>query len=339
MSSAQTRVGVAVIGLGVGEQHARAYLALGRCQVRWLYDLDSSKAQSLSEGLGAGAVATSLEQILEDRDVQIVSIASYDDAHYAHVLAALEAGKHVFVEKPLCRTADELRMIKQAWARHGGRLKLASNLVLRAAPIYRWLKERIQAGDFGEVYAFDGDYLYGRLQKITEGWRKNVEHYSVIEGGGIHLIDLMLWLTGERPKTVSAMGNRICTQDTAFRYDDFVAATMQADSGMVARITANFGSVHRHQHVLRVFGTCATFIYDDAGARYHLTRDPAVTASPVTLPALPVSKGDLIPAFVSAVMNDTHIDADIQSFFDGISLCIACDNALANHSIEEVKYV
>ena len=60
-------------------------------------------------------------------------------------------------------------------------------------------------GVFGRIYAFEGDYLYGRMFKITNGWRRNIPDYSVMTGGGIHLIDLFLWLTGEK--------TRICYDD------------------------------------------------------------------------------------------------------------------------------
>src|SRR6185503_7475057 len=102
-----------------------------------------------------------------------------------------------------------------------------------------------------------------------------VPDYSVMAGGGVHLVDLMLWLTGQQPTTVSAVGNRIATANSRFAYDDFVTATYAFPSGLVGRITANFGCVHRHQHVVRVFGTKGTFIHDDAGARLHWTRDEA----------------------------------------------------------------
>ena len=152
---------------------------------------------------------------------------------------------------------------------------LASNLVLRAAPLYRFAREQASAGSLGKLYAFDGDYLYGRLHKVTDGWRGKVDNYSVMLGGGVHLVDLMLWIAGELPSRVVATGNRISTANTAFRYEDFVAATFEFPSGLVGRITANFGSVHAHQHVVRLFGTEATLIYDDAGARLHRSRDSA----------------------------------------------------------------
>lgn len=340
MTSVARQLGVAVVGLGVGEQHARAFAAHPSCNVRWLYDLDNARAQTLSAALPGSNVARSFEEILECTDVDVVSIASYDDAHFEQVLKALAAGKHVFVEKPVCRTMAELIQMKECWLATGGRLKLRSNLVLRAAPLYRWLRECITAGAFGKLYAFDGDYLYGRLHKITEGWRRDsADGYSVMEGGGVHLIDLLLWLTGERPVAASAVGNRICTKETGFRYNDFVAATLEFESGLIARVTANFGCVHRHQHVIRMFGTEATFLYDDAGPRMCRSRDPAQPPERVQQEPLPGHKGDLIPDFVEAVLADVDDRAETQSFFDGISVCVAADRAAVTGKRELIEYV
>jgi predicted dehydrogenase len=332
------RLGVAVIGLGIGERHARAYHADPRCRLRWVYDHNPDRANVLAVETGA-CTATAYEEILADDQVQIVSLATYDDDHARMVIQALKAGKHVFVEKPLCQTMEQLQEIKQLWSTFNGKLKLASNLILRAAPVYQWLKKRLAAGDFGRIYSFDGEYLYGRLSKLTGGWRSQVENYSIIEGGGIHMIDLMLWLIEERPETVFSMGNRISTEGTGFRYNDFAACTLQMPSGLVARIVANFSCVHRHQHVVRVYGTKGTFLYDDMGARIHWTRDEAVSASPLNLPALPADKGELIPAFVSAVLYDEDIRGQTQAVFDGLRISAACDRALQTNGLETVRYL
>lgn len=332
------KVGVAVIGLGIGERHLRAYDADSRCRIRWVLDHDIDKAKALADETEAG-VGSSYEAILSDANVQIVSIASFDDDHAYQVVQALNAGKHVFVEKPLCQTVEQLQEIQQAWSLHHGKLKLASNLILRAAPAYRWLKDKLMAGELGSIYSFDGEYLYGRLHKITDGWRNSVDNYSVMEGGGVHLIDLMLWLTDERPHFVFSMGNRISTKGTKFRYNDFVASTMQMESGLVGRVVANFASVHRHQHVVKVYGTKGTFIYDDMGARVHWTRDAATDPSPINLSALPADKGDLIPAFVSAVIHDDDIQQQTQAVFDGLSISAACDRALNTQRMEIINYL
>lgn len=314
---------MAVIGLGVGAAHARAYASHPRCAVRWLMDLDPKRAERLAAEVGGG-VARSFEEALED--VEIVSIASYDDAHFEQAFAALRAGRHVFVEKPLCRSEEECRLLRRAWE-EGGRPHLRSNLVLRAAPLYRRLRADVAAGRYGKVYAFDGEYLYGRLWKITEGWRKDVPSYSVMAGGGVHLLDLMTWCLDEWPSSVSAAANRIATEGTAFRYHDYVAATYRFPSGVVGRVTANFACVHPHRHVVRVFGTAATFVHDDAGARIHRARDPG---GPPEIPPeapLPRSKGDLVPSFVDAILSDADPAPGAEREFRLISLVAATDRA------------
>lgn len=338
------QLGVAVIGLGIGEQHARMFATLPTCQVKLLADLDGSRARDLSDAIPGSEVAAGLGEVLSRDDVDVVSIASFDDAHFDQVMQSLEAGKHVFVEKPLCRTVAELARIRGALNQNPS-LHLASNLVLRGADLYRWLRDQIAAGAFGEIYAFDGEYLYGRMHKITEGWRGETEDYSVMLGGGIHMIDLMLWLTGQRPVSVHAMGNRICSRGTSFQYNDYTSATMAFASGMVGRITANFGCVHRHQHVLRIFGTLKTFVLDDAGPRLMTSRDPVtpggevVPPESITLAAKPAHKGALIPAFVDSIVRGlpsrtTELDATL----DAIAIAAACDEAVSAQSQIQIKY-
>ena len=232
-----------------------------------------------------------------------------------------------------------MEIIKQAWIQHRDKLKLSSNLVLRSAPLYQWLKQRIESGDFGQIYAFDGDYLYGRLHKITQGWRNNENNYSVMLGGGVHLVDLMLWLTGEKPSSTYVAGNKICTQGTVFRYYDHISASLTFPSSMLGRITSNSGCVHRHHHVIRVFGTQATFIYDDSGPRLHRTREPCASASQVSYSTLPATKGDLIPALVDAVVYDNDWNQHTQKMFDVISVCVASDVAVTSNFPQEIKYI
>ncbi len=334
--TSRTDLGAAAVGLGVGEQHARALAATPGCALRWVYDLEPAKASQLAAQFGARA-ASCYDDILDDDDVQIVTLASYDDAHYGQTVAALGAGKHVFVEKPLCRSFDELQHVKTAWEQSGRHL--GANLVLRGAPLYQWLRDAIAAGDLGEIYAVDGDYLYGRLHKITDGWRTDVPDYSVMQGGGVHLVDLMLWLTRQRPASVTAAGSGIATRSTAFRYHDFQAATYRFDSGLIGRITANFGAVHPHQHVLKVFGTRASFIYDDRGARLQTSREPGAPPTPIDRSPIPASKGVLIAPFVASILGQGDRCAQAQQEFDLIAACLAADLAAGSGASEAIAYV
>jgi len=337
--SCEDILGVAVIGLGIGERHARTFSNIPGCRLTFLLDLDISRADVLARKFDGCSVAKSYQQILDSKEIDIIVIASHDDAHFGATVEALSAGKHVFVEKPMCRTLDELRTIKSTWLKAEKRLILRSNLILRTAPYYLWLKEQVQNGFLGRLYAIDGDYLYGRIHKIVDGWRAGISDYSVMNGGGLHLIDLAIWISDQRPNEVTAIGNKICTSGGNFRYLDYVAATLEFDSGLIGRITANFGCVHRHQHVLRMFGTNGTAIYDDVGIRIHNTNDPNVSPTIVHKSALPTDKGQLIPAFVDAIKSNDNDSCITQSYFDGLSISIAINNAVRSGRRERIEYV
>lgn len=341
------KLGVAVIGLGVGEKHADAFAKHPDCDLRWLYDIDAAKAREVASRIGKGSVADSFEQCVNDDKVHILLIASYDEAHYEQILAGFNAGKHLFVEKPLVQTEEQLKIIYAEWKKRKGSLKLYSNLILREAPVYKWLKDECSKGNFGEIYSLDADYLYGRFYKLTDSWRGQDPLYSVMEGGGIHMIDLMLWISADRPKTLECFGNRICTErwqhaqnkTLPFMGNDFDSALMRFESGMIANVSSNYGCVHNHQHVLRVFGSEATFIYDDMGARVHRGRDNSPQVELLKMPTLPLHKGDLIPAFVRAVKEDVDWTQTTQEIFDGISICLAAEQSAKENTTVEVHYL
>lgn len=331
------RLRTAVIGLGVGEAHAEAYAAHPQCDLVVVCELSAEKLERAARRFPGVRTTDDAGAVLADPTIDLVSIASFDDAHFEQAVRGLEAGKHIFVEKPLCRSVDELRALRSVWER--SRTAVGSNLVLREAPLYAWVAAAARRGELGRIYAFDGDYLYGRIEKVATGWRKDVDQYSVMQGGGIHLIDLMLWITGERPVSAFALGSRIATAETAFRYQDMIAASYRFTSGLVGRVTANFGCVHPHQHVVRVFGTAATFLHDDRGPRLRTSRDPTDAGQPLHLAAEPARKGALLSRFVDAILRGRYSEADLRRELDVVSVAVAADEAVRSGSEVAVTYV
>lgn len=325
-----------VSGLGVGEQHAKTYLNDLRCALVAFFDTDRSKLAEVGARFAGVELFDSWDRLVKNADIDILSVASPEDAHCRQVVAALHNGWHVFAEKPLCQTREELDSIRSA-AQHSGKC-VFTNLVLRATPAFIELKRMIAAGELGDIYAFDGDYLYGRLWKITGGWRGSLPFYSVMQGGGVHLIDLMHWCLGEKPLSVQTHGNQICTKNTNFRYPDMQAATFQFASGVIGRVTANFGCVLRHQHFVRVFGTKGTFISDESGARLVLKRD-GETRLLKNFASLPSSKGALLLEFLEMLeKKPTECQNVIDSHFATMIMCISSDEALASGNVIRINY-
>ena len=328
---------VGVIGLGVGARHLEAYARDPRCEVVAVCDRDPERLARVAAGVPGARALTEAADLLGLPGLDAVSICSHDPDHAPQALAALAAGLHVMVEKPLCRTGAELEALAAAVSAAPG-LVLASNLVLRAAPLVRWLVERRAAGDLGTVFALDGDYLYGRLSKITDGWRGGVDGYSVMLGGGVHLIDVLMRVAGERPEWIEAAGSGLATRDTAFEGHDFACAQMGFPGGAIARVSANFACVHGHQHVIRVFGTAATVISDDRGVRVQRARDPAPPAASLDLAPLPADKGGLIPAFVSAALGEAPAEPGAAHELDLLAVCLAADRSRAAGGRVAVDY-
>jgi predicted dehydrogenase len=127
MNSFKT-LNAAVIGLGVGERHIAGYLSDPRCRVIALSDIDPKKLQDVSKRYPTDITTTNPDEILSNPNIDVVSIASYDNAHCDQILKAIQYNKHVFVEKPLCLTQNEYLKISNALQLKPN-LHISSNLI------------------------------------------------------------------------------------------------------------------------------------------------------------------------------------------------------------------
>lgn len=315
-----------IIGLGVGESHIEGYRRHPACEVVALAEFDADKAAAAREKYPEMRVHESAERLIDDPTIDVISIASFDTYHSDQVIRSLNAGKHVFVEKPLCLTESEFAAIRTA---HRTRpdLILSSNVILRRSPRFLDLKQRIAAGELGQIFNLEGDYNYGRIHKLTEGWRGTEPYYSVVHGGGVHIVDLLEWLAGDRVVEVSAFGNRIATEGSKFHHDSTVVAILRFDGGAVGKMTANFGCVFPHFHRLAIYGTKASFVQEPDDARLYRSRDPAARWEVLSTPYPAVAKGDLIPSFVAAVLGEGEADVTTADVFRTMALCLAIERA------------
>ena len=332
---AKLRAGI--IGLGVGERHIAGYRGHPDCAVVAAADLDPAKREFARSRYPELRVYDSAALLLDDCGIDVVSIASHDEDHAAQVLRALGAGKHVFVEKPLCQTRDELAAIRAALSRHP-ELRLSSNLILRRTPRFLALKARIASGELGRLFHIESDYNYGRIHKILDGWRGRQDFYSVMLGGGVHVVDLVGWLAGERVVEVAAFGNRIATAGTGFRFDDMVVAILRFESGLVGKVAANFACVFPHFHRLLVYGTAATFENGFASGRIWRSRDR--DAAPIALDeAYPgAEKGDLIPPFIDTILGRGEPEIGEDDVFAAMAVCLAINEAARDGTVVKVAY-
>lgn len=327
----------AVIGLGVGEHHIKGYESEPRCKVVTLCDINEEKLADVGRRHPGKSLTTNPSAVLADPDIDVVSIASYDDAHYQQVKAAILAGKHVFVEKPLCLFDEEFDDIDRLLYERPT-VRLSSNFVLRRAPQFRELKRRVESGALGRLYYFEGDYNYGRLHKITEGWRGKIPFYSVSHGGAIHLIDLTLWLSQRRVVEVTALGNQVTTTGSDFRFPDLVTALLRLDDGATAKVTANFGCVCPHHHALSVFGTQGTFVHGHQGGFYYHSRDKDVVPEKIQLTYPQAAKGEVQRAFLAHILDGVAPEVSAADVMNVMAVSLAIERSLRSRHWEPVLY-
>ena len=327
----------AVIGLGVGERHISSYQSDPRCQVVALCDINVHRLHEIGAKYPTCRLTTNAEDVLADPEIDLVSIASYDTDHCAQVLSAIAAGKHIFVEKPLCLHDEEFERIDTALLQHP-EIQLSSNLVLRRAPQFRQVKSRIDSGELGRIFYLEGDYNYGRIHKITEGWRGETPFYSVTHGGAIHLIDLILWLSKGHVVEVMAVGNQISTSGTQFQFPDMVTALLRFEDGMTAKVSANYGCVCPHHHGLAVYGSKGSFVHNYQGGTYYQSRDPRNGVEKTNLAYDKEAKGEVQRAFVSHILDGTNQEITMSDVLNAMAISLAVERSLQSRAWESVRY-
>lgn len=133
---------------------------------------------------------------------------------------------------------------------------------MRENSFFKTVKKKIKNNYFGKIYLIEANYNYGRLEKIVKGWRGKINNYSVTHGGSVHLIDLIIQLTNKKLKSVISHGNNISTKTYGLKFSDCVTSIIKCSDGSTVNLISNFGSITPHHHVLKIYGTKATALYD-----------------------------------------------------------------------------
>jgi predicted dehydrogenase len=191
---------VALVGAGniARWAHLPSLKKVAGVKLRAVYSTNGARAKSYALRFGADYCCSDYEEILRDPEIDVVVITSRNQYHYSQALAALRAGKHVFVEKPMALTEEECRELYRTVTEAG--LHLAVGFNRRFAPLYRELKRQLQSRSGPAVVhcrmnspGISGSY-----------WMADPSIGGAILGEACHFVDLMYWLLESEPVSVSA---------------------------------------------------------------------------------------------------------------------------------------
>jgi len=249
-------VRVGVVGLGYwGPNLARNFAALPCCELVWVCDADPAARESARDRFPGVAVAADLEELLDDRSLDAVVIATPVPSHAALAARVLAAGKHCFVEKPLGQSTEEAQRAAEA-ADVAGRVLMVGHL-LEYHPGVQKLKEIADSGELGELH-----YVYSN--RLNLGKLRPDE--NALWSLGAHDVAVVLHLAGEEPDEAWAHGESYMRPGV----EDVVFCFMRFPSGLAAHLHLSWLDPHKERR-FTVVGSRRMATFDDMDLERKLT--------------------------------------------------------------------
>jgi predicted dehydrogenase len=335
------RAGVGIIGCGIGKWHLEGFGRDRRADIIAIAGIDVDRCQELAHAANVPNVYADYRQMLERQDIEAVSVAVPNHLHVPVGMDAIVAGKHVLMEKPIARNAEEGEMLLNAAEEAGLVLGVIFNR--RARSDTALLQSQVAAGVLGRIYHAKA---FWRRRSGVPGLGTWFTTKSQAGGGplidlGVHVLDMALWSMGEpRITTVSAAtyselgpqglghwsGNRFSQGSPAnFDVEDFATAFMRTSDGATIALETSWAA---HTSDSDEFGVY--LLGTKAGAELHVkdyatqgtlrffsTIDGIPVDSQPRLSEKPPAAGhaEVISAFLDAILHGTPM---LPSGYEGL---------------------
>ena len=233
-------INVAILGAGVGQLHLQGYRQLiDQFSVRMMCDLDADKAAAAREGDKAISVVTSITDVLDNPEIDMVDICLPPHLHMPTVLKVLEAGKHAICEKPIGRSLADVQRMQQAMEQYGGQVW----------PVFQY---RYGLG-LARLVALRDAGLAGRalVASAETHWNRGADYYAVpwrgtwageaggaVLGHAIHSHDILCHVLGPVSQLTAYTDTRVNTIET----EDCAAISMRMQNGALVTSSVTLGA-------------------------------------------------------------------------------------------------
>jgi len=249
-------LGVGVIGLGMGRDLFYLNRDPGtRLEIRGVCSKDPAKAERAARANGIGFFTDDYRELVRRDDVQVVAVFSPDHLHGEHCLAALRAGKHVVVTKPMVNRLDEaVRITREAEARG---LKLLVGETCRWYTSFLAVKRFFDDDDLGKIILAEAHYVHEIKDYFgLTPWRLEAPQ-DFLYGGVCHPVDSLVWLLGDVDE-VHCYANRGGL--SAYPQEENYLLNLRFSSGVIARVLGAYGVVQPPWPMMGItlYGTKAT---------------------------------------------------------------------------------
>jgi len=224
--------------------------------------------------------AGSYEEILADSTIEAIINTTPNTVHLETTQAAAQAGKHVFLDKPIANTVREGQAIAEACGKAG--VVLALGYQRRRESHFRWIKSEIDAGRFGRLVQAECNISRDRLGRFDlSSWRYTA---AGMPGGvrlqiGIHYVDVLEFLMGPVQRVSARLARLVLPGDNP----DVANMILEHENGALSNLTASYASASEF-YMMNIYGKEASAYYDLFSGLRHLTRgETAARAVPTEL--------------------------------------------------------
>ena len=326
----------AIIGTGIGIKHFEAIHKYKNVNVKIICEVNKKKIKDLKRRFKNIEITTDHKKIFLDKEIKLVSIASYDDDHFPQIVECIKYNKNIIVEKPMCLKESQLKIIKNLIKKKPN-IKITSNLVLRTNSLFLSFKKNLK---YKNIFYIEADYIYGRKEKLFE-WRSKIKDYSITLGAGIHMIDLVMWLTKKRPINVTALGNDLATKNTKFKKPSFILYIFEFPGNLIVKVSANAAGIYNHFHEIKIFQKNKTLVNNFIQS-YSFEKKNTKTLFTNLTHEYPDKKNrkKLIQNFIDVLIdNKIKPVITLKEQFDLMSVCFASDKSLKLKKKIKIKYL
>ena len=303
------KVRFGIVGCGaIGPTHAAALAGLEDAELVAVADPLAERAADLAERFGAAGIYGDAAGLLADPAVDVVCLCTPSGLHADGSVAALEAGKHVVVEKPMDVTVEACDRVLAAQRRTGRLLSVVSQH--RFDPATERVKRLVDAGTLGRLVLVTADVKWYRTQAYYDGgsWRGTwaLDGGGAVMNQGIHTVDLLLHLAGP-VRTVYAQARTAAHE--RIEVEDVAAATLTFASGAIGTLVATTAAFDGLPVRVDLFGTAGTArLEGDAIGLVKVRDEPGLTVTePAAAHAVRVATGGTASASSTApTWGDAH---------------------------------
>lgn len=254
-------LGVAILGTGdVSNGHITAYKANPRTEVRAILSRDKARAEAKARehGLAHCRPYTSLDELLKQDDIHIVSICTPHHLHTEQGIACAQSGRHVVVEKPVALNLEDLRKLDRA-IREAGVRSIVS-FVLRWNPLFDLIRSLLHQGVIGDLFHGEVDYLHGITPKLAlYPWVRRREYGgSALLTAGCHAVDALRWFARQEAVEVFSYANTSPGNPLDYEYEPNSITLVRFDGGMTGKVATSIESVAPYTFPIVLMGNGGT---------------------------------------------------------------------------------